>query len=272
MHKQALEKFSIRLALLAACFACCCLSSLFYSAAAQSPETLTPAQREIQKQQERLGSSSDEDRRDAIMRLGSMHLAEASRVAARGLTDVSPMVRAVATKAVLSLSVSESVAAIIPLLSDRDEFVRREAVYALGLTQSKSATAPVMERLLTDKEDGVRAAAAVALGQIADETSVVTLATVLTGQVKRKGKQEQNDFVLRASATALGRIRSSAGVPALISALTNEKLSDDVRREAAAALGLIGDRSAIPALTQAVNSADPYLSRTAYESLKKISR
>ena len=266
-----LEKFSIRLALLSACLVWCCLSVSPYSAAAQSSDTLTPAQRDIQKQQERLSSSSDEDRRDAIMRLGAMHLAEASRVAARGLTDTSPMVRAVAAKAVLSLPVSETVALIIPLLSDRDEFVRREAVYALGLTQSKSATEPVIERLLTDKEDGVRAAAAVALGQIADETSVVTLATVLTGQAKRKGKQEQNDFVLRASATALGRIRSSAGVPALISALTNEKLSDDVRREAAAALGLIGDRSAIPALTQAVNSSDPYLSRRRTNP-EKISR
>lgn len=206
------------------------------------------------------------------MRLGAMHLAEASRGAARGLVDASPMVRAVAAKAILSLPVSEAVASIIPLLSDRDEFVRREAVYALGLTQSKSATAAVTERLLTDKEDGVRAAAAVALGHIADETSVVALATVLTGQAKRKGKQERNDFVLRACATALGRIRSSVGVPALISTLTNETLHDDVRREAAAALGLIGDRSAIPALTHAVNSNDPYLSRTAYEALKRISR
>ena len=160
MLKLTLEKISIQLALLSACLVWC-LSVSAYSAAAQS-EALTPAQRDIQKQQERLSSPSDEDRRDAIMRLGAMHLAEASRVAARGLADTSPMVRAVAAKAVLSLSVSESVASIIPLLSDRDEFVRREAVYALGLTQSKSATVAVTERLLTDKEDGVRAAAAVA--------------------------------------------------------------------------------------------------------------
>jgi HEAT repeat protein len=251
---------------------CFCFSPAVYSETAQSPEALTPAQRDIQRQIERLASSSDEDRRDAIMRLGSMHLAEASRAAARGLTDTSPMVRAVAAKAVLWLPVSESVQLILPLLDDRDEFVRREAIYSVGLTQSKNGTASVIERLLNDQEDGVRAAAAVALGQIADETSIVPLATILTGQAKRKGKQEQNEFVLRAVATALGRVRSSAGVPALIAALTNEKFPSDVRREAAAALGLIGDRSAIPALTQAVNSADPYLSRTAYESLKKISR
>jgi len=45
-----------------------------------------------------------------------------------------------------------------------------------------------------------------------------------------------------------------------------------VRREAAAALGMIGDPTAVDALTQAKNSSDPYLSRIAFESLKKISR
>ena len=182
------------------------------------------------------------------------------------------MVRAVAAKAVLSLPPAESVPLILPLLQDRDEFARREALYALGLTRSRNATSAVVDRLLNDKEDGVRSAAAVALGDIADETSVVTLSTVLTGQAQRKGKSERNEFVLRASATALGRIRSPAGVPALVTALRNEKLSDDVRREAAAALGMIGDPTAIDALTQAKNSSDPYLSRIAFESLKKISR
>jgi HEAT repeat protein len=269
MLNVALKRISLR-ALLKACAISLCLFASSFIVVGQSTETLTPAQLEIQRQQERLGAADDEDRRDALMRLGSMHTSEASRVALKGLSDESPKVRAVAAKAVLGLSAAESAEAIKPLLNDQDEFVRREAVYALGLTRSRNATAAVIERLLNDKEDGVRAAAAVALGQIGDETSVVPLSTVLTGQAKRKGKQERNEFVLRASATSLGRIRSSAGVPALIAALTNEKFSSDIRREAAAALGLIGDRSAIDALTQAVNSPDPYLSRTAYESLKRL--
>ena len=223
-------------------------------------------------ERERLSSSSDEERREAVMRLGAMHGAEASRAALAGLTDPSIMVRAIAAKAVLSLPVTESVPALLPLLNDKNEFVRREAAYALGLTRSKAATSALVDRLLNDKEDGVRAAAAVALGQIADETSVVTLVTVLTGQAKRKGKQEKNEFVLRAVATALGRTGSPAGVPALIAALMNEKLAGDVRREAAAALGTIGDRSAVDALTRAANSSDPYLSHIAFQSLKKISR
>ena len=271
MHITGLKKYSLyAMATLIACLASFATPSSV--AVVQTPETLTPSQREIQKQQERLGSSSDEDRRDAIMLLAAMHLPEASRVAARALTDGSAKVRAVAAKAVVSLPATESVPLLLPLLQDRDEFARREAVYSLGLTHSRSATAAVVDRLLNDKEDGVRAAAAVALGNIADETSVVTLSTVLTGQAKRKGKQERNDFVLRASATALGQIRSPAGVPALVTTLRNEKLSGDVRREAATALGMIGDPTAVDALNQAVNSPDPYLSRIAFESLKKISR
>lgn len=252
--------------------ACLYFAAPHPSLGSQSPETLTPIQRQIQTERERLSSSSDEERRDALMRLGAMHVGEASRAALAGLTDPSIMVRAIAAKAVLSLPVTESVPALLPLLNDKNEFVRREAAYALGLTGSKAATSALVDHLLNDKEDGVRAAAAVALGQIADETSVVTLATVLTGQAKRKGKQEKNEFVLRAVATALGRTGSPAGVPALITALMNEKLAGDVRREAAASLGSIGDRSAIDALTRAANSSDPYLAHIAFQSLKKISR
>jgi HEAT repeat protein len=245
--------------------------SSFHSASAQSIETLNPTQREIYRQQQRLSSASDEERRDALMSLGAMHVAEASRAALPGLSDPSVKVRAIAAKAILWLSPSESVPALIPLLSDKDEFVRREASYSLGLTGSKAATAPLIERLLNDKEDGVRGAAAVALGQIGDETSVIPLANVLSGQSKRKGKQEQNEFVLRATAEALGRIKSRAAVPALIAVVTNEKLSSDVRREAVRALGSIGDPSAAAALNQVAVSNDPYLSHAAYQSLKQLS-
>ena len=64
---------------------------------------------------------------------------------------------------------------LLPLLNDKDEFVRREVAYALGHTRSRSATSALSDRLLNDKEDGVRGAAAVALGQIADEAAVIAL-------------------------------------------------------------------------------------------------
>ncbi|HEY0367707.1 MAG TPA: HEAT repeat domain-containing protein [Pyrinomonadaceae bacterium] len=257
---------------------CAFCASLWLSFAAFAQETrnLTPSQAEIEKQRQGLNSSDMEQRRDAVMRLGSMRLPAASRAALPALKDPLPIVRATAAKAILSVGAEESVSSLLPLLNDQDEFVRREAAYALGLTRSPAATAALSDRLLNDKEDGVQAAAAVALGQIADEAAVValvgTLAPQLSAAANKKRKPEDNVFVLRAAATALGHIRSRSGTAALISVLMNEKLPSDVRRESAKSLGLIGDQTAVPALRAASTAEDPYLAQIASEALKKISR
>ena len=245
------------------------------STRAQSSRNLTPLQFEIEKQQQRLSSSDEEERRDALMRLGAMHRATASRIALPLLSDPSPAVRVAATKAILSIDSEESAAALLPLLNDKDEFVRREAAYALGLTRNRSATTALTDHLLNDKEAGVRGAAAVALGKIGDENAVIALASVLAPQLsapaKSKRKAEANEFVLRAAAVALGQIKNRAGTPALIAALNNEKFPQDVRREAARSLGLIGDPAAIPALKSASTSEDPFLSELAFQALRKFS-
>ena len=258
------------------CAFCAFLWLSFFVASAQESRNLTPVQFAIQQQQQRLGSSDVEERRDAVMKLGAMRLAAASRAVLPALQDAAAIVRATAAKFILSIGSEESVSHLLPLLNDKDEFVRREAAYALGLTKSRSATAALSERLLNDKEDGVRGAAAVALGQIGDEAAVIalvgTLAPELSAPAKKKRKREPNVFVLRAAAVALGEIKSRAGTAALISALNNEKLPSDVRREAARSLGMIGDPTAVPALRAASTAADPYLSKIAYESLRKLSR
>jgi HEAT repeat protein len=235
-------------------------------------ESKTLVQAQIETQRQRLTASDPEERRDALMKLGALHRVAASREAMAGLTDPSPMVRAVAAKSILSIGADESVPALVPLASDKDEFVRREVAYALGLTRSHHATAPLTNLLLNDKEDGVRSAAAVGLGEIGDETSVVTLANVIAPAAndKSKRKKEKNVFVLRAVARSLGQIKSRAGVPALLEALSDEKQVDDVRREAALALGAIKDPAAIPALQNATSSGDPYLAQAAFQSLQKI--
>lgn len=230
----------------------------------------------IKQEQQRLKSSDVEERRDAVMRLGLMRREAASRAALPALQDASPIVRATAVKAILSIGPDESASQLLSLLNDKDEFVRRETAYALGLTRSPTATAALVDRLLTDKEDGVRAAAAVAVGQIADQAAIVALVAVLAPELSAPGmknhKREQNPFVLRAAACALGQIRSRAGTAALISALSNEKLPSDVRRESAKSLGLIGDPTAVPALRAASTAADPYLAEIAAQALKKLSR
>ena len=233
---------------------------------AQESRNLTPTQLSIQQQQQRLNSSDVEERRDAVMRLGAMRREAASRAALPALQDAEPIVRATAAKAIVSLGSDASVGYLLPLLNDKDEFVRRETAYALGHTRSRTATAALTERLLNDKEDGVRAAAAVALGEIADEAAVVPLVQTLSTTKKA------NVFVLRAVAVALGTIKSRAGTAALMATLNNKQLPSDVRREAARALGLIGDPNAAEALKAAAIDPDPYLAGIAFEALKKLSR
>jgi HEAT repeat protein len=257
--------------------------SLFTAFAyAQQPSSssryLTPLQLKIEKERQRLTSSDKEERRDAVMRLGWMQRSDSSRAAALALNDPTPIVRATAARAVLWLPANEAVQLLIPLLRDKEEFVRQEAAYALGETRSRAAAPELIGALERDKTPAVRGAAAVALGLIGDETAVVPLTQTFSLRVRASGllnkirrrKEPENEFVRRAAASALGQIRSRAAVPALMEALTDERAGDDVRREAARALGLIGDSAAVPALRAVLGSRDAYLARIAYEALLKI--
>ncbi|MFL6208055.1 MAG: HEAT repeat domain-containing protein [Pyrinomonadaceae bacterium] len=244
----------------------------------QAQSALTPLQREIEKQRGRLASNDVEERREALTRLGAMHRPEAARAAVPRLQDPEIIIRVTAAHAILSLPADEAAALLLPLLNDRKEFVRREAAYALGETRSRTAVDSLLTALARDKEAGVRGAAAVALGQIGDARAVTALTEALarrlpgSGVLKRitRATTDENDFVRRAAVEALGRIGDRASVPALIAVLTNEHAGDDVRREAVRALGLIGDPAAVPALRSVLAAADPYLSRLAYEVLRKL--
>jgi HEAT repeat protein len=242
-----------------------------------SARSLTPLQFEIEKQKDRLSSAEIEDRRDAVSRLGALHHPDASRAAVAALKDSAAIVRATATGVVFYLPSEESAAALLPLLSDKDEFVRQETAYALGKTGSRMAAGSLADLLAKEKKDGVRGAIVVALGDIGDETSVVPLAQVLRPELsvaasKKRSKKKENPLVLRAAAHSLGQIGSRAGVPALLAALQDQEAESDVRREAATSLGLIGDRAVLPALTGLLSADDPYLSRAAFEASRRISQ
>lgn len=255
------------------------VACLFQSASmGQQRSSLTPHQLEIANQQSRLASGDVEERRDALTRLRSLNHADASRVAATALNDPLPIVRATAVGSLQGLPPAEAASALIPLLEDKGEFVRRETAYALGKTKSTSAVPRLIELLLTDKEDGVRGAAAVALGGIGDSAAVVPLSTVLGSDIvvnvkkKKKSRREQNPFVLRSAAWSLGEIGNSAGSPALIGVLSDEKAESDLRREAATALGKIGSTAALPALNAALTNGDPYLTEAAGQAIRRISK
>jgi HEAT repeat protein len=233
-------------------------------------DQLTPLQFSIRQQQERLSSADSEERRDAIMQLGLLRHVEASRAAVPGLSDDAIAVRVAAATAVLSLPGDESAALLIPLLKDKNEFVRQEIAYALGKTGSRATVAPLIEMLGREKGPGARGAAVVSLGRLGDDAAAPPLVQILSGGPDGK-KREQNPFVLRAAARGLGQLRSRVAVPTLVALIENPKIEADIKREAAAALGDIGDPAAAPALRSALASPDPYLSMAAEKSLRSIS-
>src|SRR5436309_15214498 len=217
----------------------------------QGSDHLTPIQRELERERQRLSSGEIEERRDALMRLASLERPEASRVATAGLRDPVPIVRATAVHAVLSLPQAEGAAVLIPLLQDKLEFVRRETAYALGKTRSRSAVEALSNLLLFDKEASVRAAAAIALGQIGDDAAVNALSQVLNGTPPPKGKKKklrENEFVMRAADHSLEQIRRRSSVAVVIAKIGNEMIDNDLRRESATENCLIGDAYVIPSL------------------------
>lgn len=279
--RSAIERFKALCVLLLICTLSLCFAVPVQANPLRSQKInteLTPLQREIERQRQRLSASDVEERRDAVMRLGWMKRAESSRAALVALNDSTEIVRATAAHAVLSLPPDEAATFLLPLLQDKKEFVRQEAAYALGSTRSRLAVSALIASLISDKAASVRGAAAVALGEIADEAAVIPLAETIDRSISangsanrlRRSKAEKNVYVQRAAARALGQIGSRKGVPALIAALSNVKADDDMRREAARSLGLIGDVAAIQSLRVALGAHDPYLSRLAHEALQKI--
>ena len=234
------------------------------------------------------------------MTLRSMHSEDSSRVAVIALNDKTPIVRATAASSVVFLPGPEAVAALSPLLNDKDELVRREGAFALG-TVGDAAAAPLLIRSMrSDKSLEVRSSAAAALGKTGNPDAVSPLAAVFSqspsednellrrsaarsigqiAQIMRSGKtrvvtpqnflpEKYKDIDSRPSPDLSSHFRSAVGV--LIRVLENSSEADDTRREAAFALGAIGDRSAESVLTKYTSSSDVYLAEISKEALLKL--
>src|SRR5512140_48179 len=115
-----------------------------------------------------LSSDNIEAKRTVLLEIRDLHSEEASRVAAQGLTDGNEMIRATAASAVVSMPGAEAARLLVPLLSDKANFVRTEAAYALGKVGDSSAVGPLARMLQNDGAKEARASAAVGLGQIGD--------------------------------------------------------------------------------------------------------
>ena len=246
-------------------------------------------------------SGNSEQQRDALFELKKIANADASAIALPALKSTDEMVRATAATAVIWLPANESVAALLPLLVDQSEFVRREASIALGLIGDPSACQPLIELVRKENIIEVKNAAIIALGNIGDASAIGLLVEILN-----KKPKDEDEFTRRSAARSIGQIaanmngdRSPAvtpknflplkykeiepegrkanisqaftnAVPVLIKILNNKKEKIDTQREAAAALGFIANDTALPALNSCSKSSDPYLSEICKESILRF--
>ncbi len=250
-----------------------------------------------------LAAGNSEQKRDALFEIRNRRSADASALAVPALKDTDAIVRATAASSVVFLPESEAAAALLPLLDDRQPFVRKEAAFALGTVGSWTASDRLAQLLRRDKDREVRTAAAFALGMIGDIDSLGPLSDVL-----KKKPNDEDEMLRRAAARSLGQIAElirtgrtlvttpqsflpekyketgdplalkanrintdgRSAVELLIKVLTDSREVDDTRREAAFALGAFGRTEAVPALERSIAAADPYLAETAREALLKI--
>lgn len=276
-----------------------CVSAFLYSAcltifpvfvAGQSFDQLSIAIR----------TGTTEQKRDALFQIRKLKSEIASRSALPALDDPDPIVRATAAASVAFLPKAETLAALAPMLGDKDAFVRKEAAYALGATASSDAAASLVDLLRREKDLEVKAAATIALGQTGNSSAVEPLLAIL-----KRSPVEDEEFLRRSAARSIGQIAQiikttdsyvvtpqnflserfkkisgddltakfpvfGAAIVTLGSVLQAKSEASDTRREAAFALGSIGSRSAASILQARTFSNDPYLAEVAKEALLKL--
>lgn len=247
-------------------------------------------------------NGSVEEKRDALYRLRVIGTPEASRAAVPALSVPEPIVRATAAGSLTALPSSEALALLIPLLNDKEDFVRKEAVIALGNTGDQSAEKPLIRTMEKDDEDAVRAAAAEAIGEVGTVLSLAGLTRVLALKPKDK-RQALKRSAARAAGLIAGRLQKTdpanttpesflpskfkrtlserkdltITIPDLASisfvlrqVISSDDERPDTKREAAFALGEIGDKTAEKSLTLCAVDEDPYLAEVCKEALAKL--
>lgn len=250
-----------------------------------------------------LRSGSVEEKREALYQLRVIGTAEAARPAVYALGDLSPTVRAEAASTCAYLSPDTAAASLVPLLDDKQTFVRKETALALGRSRAKGAVQGLLRVFEKDRKQEVRAAAATALGLIGDPAAVPALTRSFS-----KNRGSSKAFLRREAAGAIGRIAQSVrtgivtdSIPesflpskfktslaigagdltesdpvfrqaakSLSALLSNPKEGGEVRRNAAFALGAIGYEAARIELSSCAVSDDTILSETCKEAVSKL--
>lgn len=150
--------------------------------------------------------------------------------------------------------------ALARALSDAEPSVRRQAAFALGILDGRSAVRE-LQNALQDGDPGVRAAAASALGKVGtaeDGRALVPLLADPSAPVRQR--------TLR----SLGTLKTRSAGPALRE-LYESRRGKDAGRGVLEALARIGDPAQADLFKRLVQDPDPEKKRLAIEGLARIS-
>jgi HEAT repeat protein len=179
----------------------------------------------------------DEDvgvRMDVVHALGRIRDPGSMDVLIVALKDADPGIRSLAQKMLIShvhsLKVEPDIEGLVRAASSDDEYIRLNAVSALGEVGDERAARALASISLDDTYYPVRFEAAESLRRIGDKRAVEMLVSAL--------KAPDVSFRIRA-AEALGRIGDRRAVNALCEAMEDDE--EAVRRASVDALGKIGD-------------------------------
>ncbi|NOZ29360.1 MAG: tetratricopeptide repeat protein, partial [Chloroflexi bacterium] len=154
----------------------------------------------------------------------------------------------------------EAIPALIQLLQDENEDVRRATAEALGKLKAREAI-PTLIQLLQDEAWPVRQAAAEALGKLEAREAIPALIQLL---------QDEAGFVRRATAEALGKLKAREAIPTLIQLLQDE--DRDVRWAAAQALTALPPEMVLSALRPLWAHPDPWVRREVIPLYERVRR
>ncbi len=150
--------------------------------------------------------------------------------------------------------------ALARTLSDAEPGVRRQAAFALGILDGRSAVRE-LQNALQDGDDGVRAAAAAALGKVGaedDGRALVPLVSDPSSQVRLRALR------------SLGVLKTRAAGPALRETYEAAR-GKDAGQGVLEALARIADPASRDLFTRLVQDPDPVKKRMAIEGLARIS-
>lgn len=173
-------------------------------------------------------------RLDAVHALGRVKDPRSFDVLSAALNDPDPAIRALAQKMLIShvhsLKVEPDVEGLVKAAYNVDDYIRLNAVSALGEVGDERASGVLVAICLHDVYYPVRFEAAEALKRTGDKRAVGLLADAL---------KDKDPEVRLHAAEALGKVGDRRAMGALSAALEDE--DEAVRKEAMSSLGRIGD-------------------------------